>query len=97
MILAAERAGVGDALRKELAQSQAPVLGQLQRAVPDMLPKARRWEPEMREIETFIAEERLGGAIYRGVAEVYGELAADVGGANRLAAALRRFLEAEDP
>jgi putative dehydrogenase len=54
MILAAERAGVDGALRAELGASQAEILARLSKAIPDMLPKAYRWVPEMREIEGFI-------------------------------------------
>jgi 3-hydroxyisobutyrate dehydrogenase-like beta-hydroxyacid dehydrogenase len=73
--LAAERAGVGDALRAELAESQPARLSELTRTIPDMLPKAYRWVAEFEEIAQF-----AGGSeteIFKGIARLYDRIAAD--------------------
>ncbi len=80
MALAADRAGVGDAFRAELALSQANVLAQLNRGVPDMFPKAYRWVAEMEEISHFVGE-RPEAKIFEGFAGLYARLAQDVAGA----------------
>lgn len=91
MALAAERAGVGPALRDELAMSQAQLMAQFGKSVPDMFVKAYRWVPEMHEIEAFIGEDHKEGAMLRGAAELYGQIAADMQGDKRSVEALRRF------
>ena len=76
MVLAAHRGGVGEALRKELAESQPALTTYLTRSVPDMFGKAYRWVAEMEEIAGFTgsdAEEEM----YRGIAELYQRLATD--------------------
>jgi 3-hydroxyisobutyrate dehydrogenase-like beta-hydroxyacid dehydrogenase len=79
MALAAERAGVGEAFRAELALSQGNVLTQLNRGVPDMFPKAYRWVAEMEEISHFVGP-RPEAKIFEGFAGLYERLAQDVGG-----------------
>lgn len=76
--LAADRAGVGGALRAELAESQSARLAELTRTIPDMLPKAYRWVAEFEEIAQF-----AGGSeaeIFKGIARLYGYIASDVDG-----------------
>ena len=76
--LAADRAGVGNALRAELAESQSARLTELTRTIPDMLPKAYRWVAEFEEIAEF-----AGGSdaeIFKGIARLYDRIAADVDG-----------------
>lgn len=73
--LAADRAGVGDALRAELAESQPARLSELTRTIPDMLPKAYRWVAEFEEIAQF-----AGGSeaeIFKGIARLYDRIATD--------------------
>jgi 3-hydroxyisobutyrate dehydrogenase-like beta-hydroxyacid dehydrogenase len=73
--LMADRAGVGDALRAELAESQAARLNELTRTIPDMLPKAYRWVAEFEEIAQF-----AGGSeaeIFKGISRLYDRIAAD--------------------
>jgi 3-hydroxyisobutyrate dehydrogenase-like beta-hydroxyacid dehydrogenase len=70
MILAAKQAGVDGPLFAELGASQADMLARLRKAIPDMLPKAYRWVPEMREIEAFIGTERPESYIYGAMAEL---------------------------
>jgi 3-hydroxyisobutyrate dehydrogenase-like beta-hydroxyacid dehydrogenase len=90
MLLAADRAGVADALRAELAASQAPLLQRFVQTVPGMYSKAYRWVGEMLEIAQFAGDEQGAGSIYRGAAELYRAFAADDESA--LTGALDRFL-----
>jgi 3-hydroxyisobutyrate dehydrogenase-like beta-hydroxyacid dehydrogenase len=91
MILAAKQAGVDDALYAELGASQAQVLARLKGSIPDMLPKAYRWVPEMREIAGFIGAERPESGIYEGMAKLYAQIAADLDGEKSLASSLTGF------
>jgi L-threonate 2-dehydrogenase len=90
MILAASRAGAAEALAAELATSQPELLKIFTRAVPGMFPKAYRWVAEMEEIADFSGDPATA-ALYRGIADLYRRLAADVAGANRDTAVLRDF------
>ncbi|HEX2215400.1 MAG TPA: DUF1932 domain-containing protein [Xanthobacteraceae bacterium] len=76
---AASRAGVADALQRELAASQPAMLAYLTRAVPTMFSKAYRWVGEMEEIAQFY--ERNGErAAFEGIAALYERLAQDQAG-----------------
>ena len=50
LLIAAEKLDLLDPLLAELKDSQATVLDWLERSVPGMPPKARRWVSEMEEI-----------------------------------------------
>jgi L-threonate 2-dehydrogenase len=77
MVLAARRAGVEDALLRELSESQRAVLAQLARGVPDMFSKAERWAPELHEIASYA--QREGDAdIFAGMARLYERIADDL-------------------
>jgi 3-hydroxyisobutyrate dehydrogenase-like beta-hydroxyacid dehydrogenase len=92
MLLAAERAGVADALHAELAASQPNLLAYFQRSVPDMFGKAYRWVAEMEEIAHFTG----GGPsreMYEAIAAHYQRLAADNEGEKTDIAALAEFFE----
>jgi len=94
MMLGASQAGVGDALRQELSESQPHFLAFLQKAVPGMFPKAYRWIAEMEEIAAFASDAPGGGDMYRGAADLYRHITAGVAGepdAQRDLAALREF------
>jgi putative dehydrogenase len=78
MILAADRAGAGPALKAELAASQPQLLARFTRSVPDMYPKAYRWVEEMHAISEFIGKEFAESVIYEGAAGLYQRLADDV-------------------
>jgi len=79
LLLAARRHGVADALRAEMAEHMPDLFSRYQRQVPDMLPKAYRWEAEMEEIAAFLAPDDPAGAdIYRGMAGLFAGIAADV-------------------
>jgi 3-hydroxyisobutyrate dehydrogenase-like beta-hydroxyacid dehydrogenase len=88
MALAARRAGVEDALFQELSESQHALLTQLTRGVRDMLPKAERWAPEMREIADYA---RDAAEIYAGLAKLYERLASDFNGEKDATSALDEF------
>lgn len=90
MILAARRAGVEDALMRELSESQRTLLAQFSRGIPDMFAKAERWAPEMREITDYAGP---GGEaeIYAGLARFYERLAQDLEGPREEIDALEDF------
>ena len=91
MALAAVRSGVDAALLDELASSQAELLGRFRKAVPDMLPKAYRWVPEMHEIADYIGADRPERGIYESVAGFYESISADLSGDRALVDSLRQF------
>jgi L-threonate 2-dehydrogenase len=98
MVLAAERNGVGDALRAELAESQVPMLTQLSRGVPDMFGKAYRWVAELEEIAKY-AGPGSESQIYQGIAALYERVAEDFEGhkaeVNQLAAFFEKAASAK--
>jgi len=77
MLGAAEREGLADALRAELARSQPHFLARLERALPAMRPKAYRWVAEMRQIAAFVGAPEDGATIYEGAAQLYNRIATD--------------------
>jgi L-threonate 2-dehydrogenase len=89
-ILAASKSGAADALRRELASSQPNLLAFLSRSVPDMFVKAYRFVGEMEEIASFAASP-AGHDIYRGIADLYQQIADDRNGAQRDIASLADF------
>jgi 3-hydroxyisobutyrate dehydrogenase-like beta-hydroxyacid dehydrogenase len=90
MALAAHRAGVGEDFHKELQASQAPLLEQLSRGVPDMFSKAYRWVAEMEEIADFTGKD-AEARTYDGFAHLYTRLARDFEGAKEEIDALAAF------
>jgi 3-hydroxyisobutyrate dehydrogenase-like beta-hydroxyacid dehydrogenase len=92
MALAAGRAGVGDAFRAELAESQSDLLGKLARAVPDMLPKAYRWVAEFEEVARFTGT-GSEAEIFNSIAKLYDRIAKDFEGPKAETSALARFYE----
>jgi 3-hydroxyisobutyrate dehydrogenase-like beta-hydroxyacid dehydrogenase len=89
LALAAERAGIADAFRAELADSQTALLTKLSGAVPDMLPKAYRWVAEFEEVAQFTGNS--DAEIFNGIARLYDRIAADVEGGQADAAVLAAF------
>ena len=75
MLGAAEREGLADALRAELARSQPSFLARIDRAIPDMRPKAYRWVAEMEQIAQFVGGPDEGATIYEGAALLYQRIA----------------------
>jgi putative dehydrogenase len=92
LVLAAERAGVADALRQELSESQANVLAQLTRGVPGMFPKAYRWVAELEEVAHFVGPGDES-KIFEGIAALYERLAGDFEGSKGEINALAGFFE----
>ena len=91
LILAADRAGVGDALRVELADSQPALLARARTALPDMLPKAYRWTAEMNHVAAFVGE-RPEAAVWAALGAFYAAIAADLEQGGGEVERLRRFL-----
>jgi 3-hydroxyisobutyrate dehydrogenase-like beta-hydroxyacid dehydrogenase len=78
MMLGSMRAGSGEALRRELAESQPQLAAWLIRQVPRMFPKAYRWVAEMEEIAEFLGDDQAGHDMYAAIAELYERLATGV-------------------
>ncbi|MCS6932591.1 MAG: DUF1932 domain-containing protein [Acetobacteraceae bacterium] len=76
LMVAAERAGVAEALAAEFAASQPEASAWLLRQLPTMPPKAWRWVAEMEEIGAFLDSLGLPGGTLRGAAEIYRKVAA---------------------
>ena len=91
MVLGAERAGAGDALRAELADSQPQLLARFAATLPDMLPKAHRWVAEMREIAAFLDGDPAAAAMFEGIAQFYDRIAWDAAGPRHEAGVIERF------
>lgn len=95
MLLAAQRHGVAEALRAEMAEHMPDLFTRYQRQIPDMLPKAYRWVAEMEEISGFLApDDRASATIYQGLAGLFANIAADVAGEEHDVATLRRAVTA---
>ena len=78
MLGAAEREGLADALRSELARTQPSFLARIDRIIPDMRPKAYRWVAEMQQIAEFVGSPENGATIYEGAALLYRQIASQV-------------------
>jgi 3-hydroxyisobutyrate dehydrogenase-like beta-hydroxyacid dehydrogenase len=100
MVLAADRAGAGPALRQELAASQPQLLQRFRKALPDMYPKADRFAGEMREIAAFAGTDDAVARIYQAIADLYERLGTDFHGEGLEIGRLDAFLglaEEDDP
>jgi putative dehydrogenase len=82
MVNAAARDGFADALRGELLRTQPHFLARLERAIPDMFPKAYRWVAEMEQIAEFVGDDREGANIYMGAASLFDWIAAELRSGN---------------
>ena len=97
MMLGASQAGVAEALRQELSESQPHFLSYLRNSVPGMFPKAYRWIAEMDEIAAFAEDVPGGAGVYRGAADLYRRVSDGVSGAQdaqKDVATLREFCAA---
>jgi L-threonate 2-dehydrogenase len=83
MILAASRAGMAQALHRELRASQPALLAWFERQVPSMFPKAYRWVAEMEEIAGFVEKDEAGSALFESTARLYERIACDVAHAKK--------------
>lgn len=90
MALASQRACVAAALKAELQKSQPHLLASFAKSVPDMIPKARRWVPEMYEIAEFVGDLPSAEA-YKSFAALYKSLAE----ATTESSGLREFYDVE--
>lgn len=91
MLINASRVGAADALREEMAESQAAMLKRMEKAAPDMLPKAWRWAAEMDEIATLNQGEMATDRLYQALGDICRQLAADRKGDQQLSALLTTF------
>lgn len=71
LLTAAEALGVSDALTEEFKISQAALYERMERGLPGMPPKARRWIGEMEEISDTFAHVGLTPNILAGAADMY--------------------------
>lgn len=71
LLVAADRMGLGDALRAEQEETMAAVLGWLRNSLPTMPPKAYRWVGEMEEIAQTFDDLGLTPRILLGAADIY--------------------------
>ncbi|MXP25055.1 DUF1932 domain-containing protein [Altererythrobacter indicus] len=77
LLLAAERHGAGENLRAEFEISQRHLLENSRRTIPQMYPKAYRWDGEMAEISSFLAKDDPAAAmIWQGLAQFFTDRAA---------------------
>ncbi|CAN0103225.1 unnamed protein product [Phaeothamnion confervicola] len=93
MLLASQRAGVGDALRKELELSQPGFLAWFVRSIPLMYSKAYRFNGEMDEIADFTGEDPAARKMFESFSEFYTRIAADFEGKQEEVAALTAFVK----
>ena len=71
LLLAAELLGLSDQLKAQFQESQPSVLQRMERGLPGVPAKARRWVSEMQEIEATFADVGLTPYIFRGVTDMY--------------------------
>ncbi len=71
LLTAAELLGVSDALTEEFKLSQAALYERMERGLPGMPPKAKRWVGEMEEISDTFAHVGLTPHILTGAADMY--------------------------
>ena len=77
LLLAAERHGAAHDFVGELAISQKPLLERSRRQIPEMYPKAWRWDPEMDEVAAFLEhDDPAAAAVWRALARFYAARAA---------------------
>jgi len=75
LLTTAKLLGVDDELAIQQSRDMAPVIANLDRQLPNMIPKAYRWIGEMEEIAKTFEEVGLPGATFEGAAEVYRRVA----------------------
>ncbi len=92
MMLAATRAGAGQALHAELAESQQALLGWLTRQTPNMYAKAYRWVAELDEIAAFVGTNRPEHEMLAAAARLYERIAEDFESDKAETGALDKFL-----
>ncbi|HWV80224.1 MAG TPA: DUF1932 domain-containing protein, partial [Hyphomicrobiaceae bacterium] len=91
-ILMADKYGAKEALLEELQRSQPNILKGVSWSVPDMFVKAYRFVGEMEEIADQSGRKSTA-AIYRGIADLYRDIAADQDGPKKDVAILEQFFK----
>ena len=71
LLLAAERMGLTEPLLAEFRSGQPEVLQRMERALPTVPPRARRWVSEMEEIRDTFARLGLPPQLFEGVGDMY--------------------------
>ena len=71
LLLAAELMGLSEHVKAEFRNSQPAVLQRMERGLPGVPAKARRWVSEMQEIEATFDNLGLTPFIFRGVTDMY--------------------------
>ncbi len=71
LLLAASQMGVSDQLREEFTTTQNDAYTRMEKWIPTMPAKARRWVSEMKEISATFQELGMTGDIFKGVSEMY--------------------------
>jgi 3-hydroxyisobutyrate dehydrogenase-like beta-hydroxyacid dehydrogenase len=84
VVLAAAQSGVSEELRTAMRENSPEVLSRLDRAIPDMYPKAYRWVGEMLEIAEFFGPDDPASQVFKGVAGIFARFADDRDGDRRL-------------
>lgn len=96
MLLAASRSGAAKSLKAELSESLPDFDRKLTKSIPDMYAKAYRWVAEMQEIADFLGEDDPAATIFRGMADVFARMAADVEGSRVLVGQLDEIVGRPD-
>ena len=71
LLLAAELMGLTQPLLAEFQDGQSAVLQRMERTIPTVPPRSRRWVSEMEEIRDTFAHLGLTPRLFEGVAEMY--------------------------
>jgi 3-hydroxyisobutyrate dehydrogenase-like beta-hydroxyacid dehydrogenase len=71
LLLAAELMGLSDYVKAEFRSSQPAILERMERGLPGVPAKARRWVSEMQEIEATFEHLGLTPYLFRGVTDMY--------------------------
>jgi len=91
MTLVADQAGVGDAFRDQLQNSQPAALAWGRRQIPALPEKAYRWVSEMESLANLTRDYRGGLSLYAGLAEFYDWVATDGAHAPEILDLIRSF------
>ena len=71
LLLAAELMGLSDHVKDEFRHSQSAVMQRMERGLPGIPAKSRRWVSEMEEIEATFSHLGLTHHLFRGVTDMY--------------------------
>ncbi len=71
LLMAAELMGLTEPLLEEFQSGQSSVLQRMERTIPTVPPRSRRWVSEMEEIRDTFAHLGMTPSLFEGVAEMY--------------------------